>query len=323
MSSYAEESRRAARGWKGPVRRYDLLKEVTIATIVVFAIVAVLSLAFAAPHAPAITLERWARAAPDDFTATALAELTGSSDTAQYGPPYNNGTASVQYLGPVSFQKLGGIAIPVDTAQDFVIGPLKASASSEVGTALAEWEGASEARRRTWRAAAASSSVRIRNGRVELTNGGDTGPVAPLLTALLALAGTGGLDAQLVDAPGSFYSEDYTRSLLFLADGQYMAGIADGYHLLGEQWGVMNEIGSWPGQPWLAPYALWYHIPPWSTSGTDISVVVTVLGLALVVFLVPFIPGLRSLPKALGVYKLVWRSYYARYGRDSSSERRE
>ena len=30
-------------------------------------------------------------------------------------------------------------------------------------------------------------------------------------------------------------------------------------HLTGEQWGVMNETGSYPGQPWLWLYTLWYQ----------------------------------------------------------------
>ena len=32
-------------------------------------------------------------------------------------------------------------------------------------------------------------------------------------------------------------------------------------NLTGEQWGVMNETGSYPGQPWLWLYTLWYQVP--------------------------------------------------------------
>ena len=44
-------------------------------------------------------------------------------------------------------------------------------------------------------------------------------------------------------------------------DGAYFADQATAMHLSGEQWGVMNETGSYPGQPWLWLYTLWYQVP--------------------------------------------------------------
>ena len=37
-------------------------------------------------------------------------------------------------------------------------------------------------------------------------------------------------------------------------------------HLTGAQWGVMNETGSYPGQPWLWLYTLWYQVPGFDNS---------------------------------------------------------
>jgi hypothetical protein len=37
-------------------------------------------------------------------------------------------------------------------------------------------------------------------------------------------------------------------------------------HLTGDQWGVINETGSYPGQPWLWLYQLRYHVAPFSNS---------------------------------------------------------
>ena len=85
----------------------------------------------------------------------------------------------------------------------------------------------------------------------------------------------------------------------------------------------MNEVGSWPGQPWLSAYALLYQIPPWKNVGTDIIVIVTVIPLFLILLFLPFIPGLRSLPRRLGVYRLIWRSYYRDYGMDKSRKETE
>jgi len=70
-------------------------------------------------------------------------------------------------------------------------------------------------------------------------------------------------------------------------------------------------VGNWPGQIWLIPVSLWYQIPPGSTSGNgDIIVlaIVAVLGIGLA--LVPYLPGVRDLPRRLGIYRLVWRRHY-------------
>ena len=39
--------------------------------------------------------------------------------------------------------------------------------------------------------------------------------------------------------------------MLFLGDGAYFNDLAAGLHLTGDQWGVMNETGNYPGQSWL------------------------------------------------------------------------
>ncbi len=112
-----------------------------------------------------------------------------------------------------------------------------------------------------------------------------------------------------MNAKGRFYSMVNTNALLFIEDGGCLGRIASRYALGGSQWGVINEIESWPGQPWLCFYTLSYQIRPWSTVGTDIVVIATVVPIFLVLVLLPFIPGFRSLPRALGLYRIVWRSY--------------
>ncbi|HEY8826898.1 MAG TPA: hypothetical protein VIM17_03970 [Jatrophihabitantaceae bacterium] len=63
-----------------------------------------------------------------------------------------------------------------------------------------------------------------------------------------------------------------------------------------------------PGQPWMWLYTFWYQVQPFSTSGNADALVWGVMAVltAALVF-VPFIPGLRSLPKHLGVHRLIWR----------------
>jgi len=71
----------------------------------------------------------------------------------------------------------------------------------------------------------------------------------------------------------------------------------------------MNETGNYPGQPWMWLYTFWYQIPPFSTSGNADALVWGVMAvLTLGLILLPFIPGLRALPRHLGVHKLIWRT---------------
>ena len=134
---------------------------------------------------------------------------------------------------------------------------------------------------------------------------------------MLALAQGGALTSQSIDAPGNTYSMNYTKSLLFIEDGSYLGKIASLYNLTGSQWGVMGEIGSWPGQPWLWFYAMWYNVPLWSNIGTDILAVATVIPVVLFFLLIPFIPGVRSLPRVVRVYRRIWKPYYQQYGKST------
>ena len=61
----------------------------------------------------------------------------------------------------------------------------------------------------------------------------------------------------------------------------------------------MNETGNYPGQAWLWLYTFWYQVPPFTTStnaDAQIWAIMAILSLALVC--IPFIPGVRSLPRA-------------------------
>jgi hypothetical protein len=106
------------------------------------------------------------------------------------------------------------------------------------------------------------------------------------------------------------YQTDYTKPLLFLADGGYLEDQALAEHLGGNQWGMMNETGRYPGQAWLWLYTFWYQIRPFSTSdNADALVWGLMMLLSLVLVFVPVIPGLRALPRRLGVHRLIWRDH--------------
>jgi hypothetical protein len=81
-------------------------------------------------------------------------------------------------------------------------------------------------------------------------------------------------------------------------------------NLTGNQWGVMNETGSYPGQPWLWLYQLWYHVPGWRNSTNVDLIAIYMTGLATLLLLaIPFIPGLRDIPRWIPVHRLIWRDW--------------
>jgi len=77
----------ASREWKGPWRRYDIVKEGVIALVVVSILTVLLAGLFSSPDEPPLTFQGWATSAPDNFYATAVQELAGTSTSAGYGPP--------------------------------------------------------------------------------------------------------------------------------------------------------------------------------------------------------------------------------------------
>jgi hypothetical protein len=246
--------------------------------------------------------------------ATGVSELAGTSGSAGYGPPYNH-AAEGQRIGPIPTQKLGGVTIPIDSANDLVIGPLSSvQGDSELATALSTWKAASSDQQVAWATAYADALAAAPDGDPAQVASGDFGPVPVLGEKLLTLAASGELQG-LLDRD-TFYPTDQTKSLLLLSDGTYLEDQAVADHLGGDQWGMMNEMGNYPGQPWLWMMTFWYQVKPFSTSENADALIFGLVGLiSIAVLLIPFIPGLRSLPKKLGLYRLVWRDSYRRAGR--------
>jgi len=294
--------------------RYDLLKELAIAMVVSLIVILALAIFLSSPDVPSVTIQSWAQADPVDFTTTANDELAAQSVTANYGPPYNHGTGSVQSIGPFSPQSWAGVHANVDQPHDFVINPLKQAASTDTALSgvISTYEAASADQQGKWHDAYATAlkDAKVTNGAVTVADG-DYGPVPAMLARLVQLAQTGALDGLLLSS-NHFYQTDYTKPLLFVNDGGYVSGVAHDQHLTGNQWGMMNETGLYPGQTWLWLYTLWYQIPPFNqVSYGDLLVVLVMALLTLLLVLVPFIPGLRDIPRWIPIYRLIWRRFYA------------
>jgi hypothetical protein len=289
-----------------PTRSYDLVREFVIALVVTGVLTVLLAAVFSSPDRKAITLAAWAQGDPADVVATATAELAGTSTSAGYGAPYNH-AAEGQKLGPLATQKWGGVRIPIDSANDLVITPLRSvSGDADLTAALQAWQSATADQQAKWSSAYSDALGAAPDGDPAKVQAGDYGPVPVLTGRYLGLASSGALQGLLTS--NDFYNADQTKPLLLLADGAYLEDQARAEKLGGDQWGMMNETGNYPGQPWMWLYTFWYQVKPFSTSGNADALVwglMAVLTLALI--LLPFIPGLRSLPRHLGVHRLIWR----------------
>jgi hypothetical protein len=306
--------RRRSRGpqqWTGPKRPYDIAKEFVIALIVVGLMAVIAAFVLSSPDEKAVTLQQWARQAPVDFQTTAVSELDGTSTSASYGPPYNH-AGSGQQIFFLHLQNWAGVRLPVNPAVDFVLAPLSTvSGNPTLTAALAAYRNASATQQQAWAMAYGSAISKAPGNDPAKVVHGNYGPVPVMTASLLRMARSGALNSQLVNQSSGFYQVDYTKPLLFLADGTYLGDLATAQHLGGDQWGMMNETGSYPGQAWLWLYTMWYQISPFKTSGNaDALVWGVMMILSLGLILVPIIPGLRSIPRWIPIYKIIWRDYY-------------
>jgi hypothetical protein len=304
---------RDVKEWKGAYVPYDILKEAFVAFLAVAVLIVLLAVVFSSPDEPAITLKTWSVVNPVDFAQTATTELDGTSGTASYGPPYNSTPDASQHMGFFEPAQWFGVHQPIDTARDFVIDPLRTLITQPATqAALKLYQGVSAAQQSAWTTAyekAVANATDV-NGRLHVPPG-PYGPVGVMIGTLTAMAQNGGLDGTLLSEGGQFYNTNYTKPLLLIADGAYLGDQAQAQHLSGDQWGMMNETGNFPGQAWLWLYTMWYQVYPMnqSTNG-DLEVWVIMMVLSIALIFLPFIPVLRSIPRWTRVYRLIWRRHY-------------
>jgi len=309
------ELNEAARHYDGPYKPYDLIRELCVAIAVVGALALLLTIFLSSPDDRPSTIAQWSRQMPVDFVTTAVSELDGSSGTAGYGPPYNH-NADGQQIAFIHLQKWLGVSHPIDTAQDFVLTPLASIPfDPALRKATAAYQAASAKTQTAWTTGYTNALAKATAGAGGTVGvSGNFGPVPTMMNALLGLAQSGGLDGDLLTS-NQFFQTDYTKPLLFMADGGMLAARAQSQHLLGDQWGMMNETGSYPGQVWLWLYTFWYQIAPFNSSVNADALVMMIMGvLSLGLILIPFIPGVRDIPRWIPIYRLIWRDHYRGQG---------
>jgi hypothetical protein len=317
MGATQEEYYRGVR-----MESYDLVKELVIALGAVGVLALIGAAIFSSPDLAPVTIANWAQSDPVDFVTTASGELASATTSAGYGAPYN-AAGPGQSWGPIAPQKWFGVRIPIDSANAFVIQPLQRASFSntDLGTALAAWQNASSDQQGKWLDAytKALANATVTDGGVVVATG-DYGPLPVMMSNLLGVAQSGGLDG-LLTINGRFYQSDYTQPLLFMGDGGYLSGLADQAHLTGSLWGMMNETGSYPGQTWLWLYTMWYQVFPFNSDtgiiglnagNADLGIILLMTLLTAALALVPFTPILRDIPRWIPIHRLIWRQYYAR-----------
>jgi hypothetical protein len=308
-----------AKPWTGKLRSYDIIKEGTIAVVVVALLVVSLSFLFGSPDEKSLTFKGWAESNSDNFYATAVQELAGTSGTATYGRPYNEGSDGLN-VGPLFLQKWAGVTHRIDAANNFVIEPLMNQVQTpEVKAALTQWSQASVDARTKW-ATTYDDAITKAEGKLSAIPAGEYGPVPALANGLTQMAKAGSLDAALL-SQGGFFQTDSTKQILFFGDGAYLDDAGTAANLQGGTWGMMNETGRYPGQAWLWLYSFWYQIPPFTNeeshpigANADVYIMVIMGAMSLGLILIPVIPGVRSLPMRIPIHRGIWRSYYQSEG---------
>ncbi len=287
----------------------DLLKEFTWALGIVLVLGILLAAVFSSPDEPTLTAQRVAKVEPSILAGTMLRALSSQSAIAQYGPPYNGLNENAQAIGGFSPQVWAGVQIPVNAPTVFVLRPLSMATalSPRLQSALRAYEDASGAQQQQWvarvlkvlpRAKYAASGVVLPQGSY--------GPLPAMMDGYFQLARSGLLESA-INQNGSVYQTDFTNALLLL-QGQAMGAAATPLHMLGEQWGMMREPDNYPGAVWLWLYTALYQLPPYnSSSAADLMVGLTIGGLSVLLLLVPFIPGLRDIPRYIPIHRLIWR----------------
>ena len=298
--------------WAGPSRPYDLIKELVIAVVAVCLLAGGLSFLFSSPDEPALNLKSWSNTNPADFALTATSELAGTSTSSSYGPPYNT-AAKGMHFGFLKMQDWAGVRIPVNPAHSFVLEPLSNYNDVAGQDAVKVWEAATPAEQSKWANDYADALGKAEEATEVADPNNLYGPVPTIVTSLLNMAKGGALDGALTTSDSTLPT-NFTKPLLFLADSEgYFAAKAEEQHLEGEQWGVMNETGSWPGQSWLWLFSFWYQVEPFKSSENADTIVMLLMGLmTLLLALVPVLPIIRKLPYKIPIHKLIWKDWYSK-----------
>ncbi len=264
--------------------------------VVLFVVVAVLAAAVGSPNWPRDTIAGAAKDNPGGAILAFTQELDGTATS----------TGNAQEFG------MG------DPGQVFVMNPLRQAAPlllTDVQSAVATYDAASAQQQQAWASnydKALGTITPSGGGEMEGipspdfskidTLKGDFGPVPVLVKADLKLAQNGYLEQYLeaVDPGHSFHLTN-----IWLYDHPNLLNTAVDQGLTDDQWGMVKERG-FPVGPWYLFIPAVFHVYfPYGTTGQGF-VLWNLLFAAILLFIVPLVPGIRDIPRYLKLYRFIY-----------------
>jgi hypothetical protein len=268
-----------------------------ILSLVLLVVVAVLAATMGSPNWPRDSVASASKADPGGAILAFTQELDGTSSSNSNAQEF-------------------GMGFPGDV---FVHFPLHQAASLlgvEVQNALASYDAVSPQQRQTWTSnydKALGTITQMGGGSMEGTPSpdfskidtlkGDFGPVPVLIKADLLLAQNGYLDQyfQSIEAGHAYHLTN-----IWLYDHPNLLNTALGQGLTDDQWGMVKERG-FPVGPWFLIIPAVFHVYfPGGKTGLGF-VLWNLLFAAILLFVVPLVPGIRDLPRYLKFYRFIYR----------------
>jgi hypothetical protein len=266
-------------------------------SVVLLVVVAVLAFAVGSPNWPRDSIAAVTKDNPGGAIMAFTQELDGTATS----------TGNAQEFG------MG------DPGQVFVLNPLRQAApllGSDVQAAISTYDGASPQQQQAWAKAYDDALGTIMpSGGGDMggtpspdyskiaTLKGDFGPVPVLVKANLQLAQNGYLEQYLQSVePG----HSYHLTNIWLYDHPNMLNTAVAQGLTDDQWGMVKERGFSVG-PWYLFIPAVFHVYfPGGVTGPGF-VIWNLLFAAILLFVVPLVPGIRDIPKYLKLYRFIYR----------------
>lgn len=264
-----------------------------------FAVIAVVAGLVGSPNWPRDTIAKISQQDPGGAVLAFTQELEGVSSSAANAQEWGMG----------------------DPGQVFVINPLRQYApllGTDVSIALTTYEHASAAQQQAWASnydKALGSITPMSSGDSDMEGvsspdyskvdslKGDFGPVPALVNADLQLAQLGYLEEYL-QSVDSGHAYHLTNIWLYDHPSLLNTAIAEG--LTDDQWGMIKERGFSVG-PWYLFIPAVFHVKLPNGASGQWFVIYNLAFAAILLFIVPLVPGLRSLPKYLKFYRFIYR----------------
>lgn len=293
-----------------------------IISAVLVLVVAALAWVAGSPNYPRATIAAAARGNPGGCILALTQELDGTSTSSANAKEFGMGDpGQVFVMGPLRDEAplLGEVSVQ----------GLPSLQGPDVRQAIASYDAASADQQTRWAAdydkalgtitpaGTGATGMTSPDGDKVGTLKGDFGPVPVLVETGLYLAQNGYLEEHLqaVDPGHSFHLTN-----LWLYDHADMLNTAIAEGLTDDQWGMVKERGFSVGPWYLVVPAVFHVYFPQGATGQGF-VLWNLAFAAVLLFVVPLVPGMRSLPRYLKLYRFIYR--YPKSHEMEKSELRE